>query len=83
MFHSVWTPFDIPFLRNTKTDNKTAIWAGPLVNRLVKSNIKVYNKARNHSKQIIKYHECFINYRYVGDVSASPSLIPARPREGK
>ena len=34
-FHSVWTPFDIPFLRNTETGNKTAIWAGALVNRLV------------------------------------------------
>ena len=34
-FHSVWTPFDIPFLRNTETGNKTAIWAGPPVNRLV------------------------------------------------
>ena len=34
-FHSVWTPFDILFLRNTKTCNKTAIWAGPPVNRLV------------------------------------------------
>ena len=28
-FHSVWTPFDIPFLRNPKTGKKTAIlgWA--------------------------------------------------------
>ena len=34
-FHSVWTPFDIPFLRNTETCNKTTIWAGPPVNRLV------------------------------------------------
>ena len=34
-FHSVWTPFDIRFLRNTETSNKTAIWAGPPVNRLV------------------------------------------------
>ena len=34
-FHSVQTPFDIPFLRNTETGNKTAIWAGPPVNRLV------------------------------------------------
>ena len=34
-FHSVWTPFDIPFLRNTETGNKTTIWAGPPVNRLV------------------------------------------------
>ena len=34
-FHSVWTPFDIPFLRNTEIGKKTAIWAGPLVSRLV------------------------------------------------
>ena len=28
-FHSVWTPFDIPFLQNPKTGKKTAIlgWA--------------------------------------------------------
>ena len=34
-FHSVWTPFDIPFLRNTEKGNKTAIRAGPPVSRLV------------------------------------------------
>ena len=34
-FHSVWTPFDILFLRNTEIGKKTAIWARPLVNRLV------------------------------------------------
>ena len=34
-FHSVWTPFDIPFLRNTEIGKKTTIWAGPPVNRLV------------------------------------------------
>ena len=34
-FHSVWTPFDIPFLRNTKIGKKTTIWVGPPVNRLV------------------------------------------------
>ena len=34
-FHFVWTPFDIPFLRNTEIGKKTAIWAGPPVNRLV------------------------------------------------
>ena len=33
--HSVWTPFDIPFLRNSEIGKKTAIWAGPPVNRLV------------------------------------------------
>ena len=35
-FHSVWTPFDIPFLRNTEIcKKKTAIRAGPPVIRLV------------------------------------------------
>ena len=34
-FHSIWTPFDILFLQNTKIGKKTAIGAGPLVNRLV------------------------------------------------
>ena len=34
-FHSVWTPFDIPFLRNTEMGKKTAIWVGPSVSRLV------------------------------------------------
>ena len=34
-FHSVWTPFDIPFLRNPKTGKKQQFWAGPPVNRLV------------------------------------------------
>ena len=34
-FHSVWTPFDIPFLWNTEIGKKTAIWAGPPVSRLV------------------------------------------------
>ena len=34
-FHSVWTLFDIPFLRITEIGKKTTIWAGPPVNRLV------------------------------------------------
>ena len=34
-FHSVWTLFDIPFLRNTEIGKKIAIWVGPPVNRLV------------------------------------------------
>ena len=34
-FYSVWTPFDIPFLRNPKTGKKQQFWAGPPVNRLV------------------------------------------------
>ena len=34
-FHSVWTPFDIHFLRNTEIGKKTADCTGPSVNRLV------------------------------------------------
>ena len=34
-FHSVWTPFDIPSLRNPKIGKKQQFWAGPPVNRLV------------------------------------------------
>ena len=34
-FHSVWTPFDISFLRNPKTGKKQQFWARPPVNRLV------------------------------------------------
>ena len=34
-FHSVWTPFDIPFLWNTEIGKKQQFWAGPPVNRLV------------------------------------------------
>ena len=33
--HSVWTPFDIPFLRNPKIGKKTAICVGPPISRLV------------------------------------------------
>ena len=33
--YSVWTPFDIPFLRNTEIGKKQQFWAGPPVNRLV------------------------------------------------
>ena len=34
-FHSVWTPFDIPFLRNTEIGKKPTIRAGPPISRLV------------------------------------------------
>ena len=34
-FRSVWTPFDIPFLRNTEIGKNTTIWAGPPVSRIV------------------------------------------------
>ena len=34
-FHSVWTPFVIPFLQNSKIGKKTETGTGPLVNMLV------------------------------------------------
>ena len=34
-FHSVWTLFDILFLRNSEIGKKQQFWAGPPVNRLV------------------------------------------------
>ena len=37
-FHSVWTPFDIPFLQNTEIGKKTAIRVEPSVSRLVPKN---------------------------------------------
>ena len=33
--YSVWTPFDISFLRNTEIGKKQQFWVGPTVNRLV------------------------------------------------
>ena len=45
-FHSVWTPFGIPFLQNSKIGKKTETGTGPPVNRLVpKNNIKEHIKA--------------------------------------
>ena len=34
-FHSVWTLFDILFLRNSEIGKRQQFWAGPPVNRLV------------------------------------------------
>ena len=34
-FHSIWTPFGIPFLQNSKIGKKTETGTGPPVNRLV------------------------------------------------
>ena len=34
-FHSVWTPFDILFLRNSEIGKKQQFWVGPPVSRLV------------------------------------------------
>ena len=34
-FHSIWTPFDIRFLRNSEIGKKQQYWVGPPVNSLV------------------------------------------------
>ena len=34
-FHSIWTQFGIPFIRNSKIGKKTETGTGPPVNRLV------------------------------------------------
>ena len=53
-FHSVWTRFGIPFLRNSKTREKTETGTGLQVNRLVpkiiQNSILMHIK---HPKQII------------------------------
>ena len=79
-FYPVWTPFDIGFLRNIKhATNRNWHWA-----------LDQYVSPKNSIKSCQKYmkveeywHGTIKNYRYDGDVSASPSLIPARPRVGK
>ena len=48
-FHSVWTPFDIPFCRNPKTGKKQQFWARPPVNRLVPKIIKNYTLETYHA----------------------------------
>ena len=45
-----------------------------------KNSIKSCQK---YVKVVEYWHGTIKNYRYDGDVSASPSLIPARPRVGK
>ena len=53
-FHSVWTRFDILFLRSTEIGKNTTIWVGPPVNRLVPKIIqKCINKPIKHPKQSI------------------------------
>jgi hypothetical protein len=60
---------------------KTGTGTGHWINMLVpKNNIKCCQK---YMKVVEYWHETIKNYRYDGDVSASPSLIPARPRVGK
>ena len=44
-FHSIWTPFDIPFLRNTEIGKKQQFGLGLRLIGQSQNNIKVYNKA--------------------------------------
>ena len=83
-FYSVWTPFDISFLRNTEIGKKQQFWAGPPVNRLVpkiiyKWKIKpiIVQNSRKSSMEQSKIIDTLETYQ------ASSSLIPARPRVGK
>ena len=79
-FYPIWIPFDIGFLRNKKhATDRNWLWA-----------LDQYVSPKNSIKSCQKYmkveeysHETIKNYRKDEDVSASPSLIPARPRVGK
>ena len=63
---------------------KTATGTWHYVNRLVpKNDINDYKMVIKHPRLIIKQHGTIKNYRYVGDVSAFPSLTHARPRVSK
>ena len=79
-FYPIWTPFDIGFPRNKKhtTDRN---WHRALDQYVSpKNSIKSCQK---YMKVEEYWHGTIKNYRYDGDVSASPNLIPARPRVGK
>ena len=79
-FYPFWTPFDMDFLRNKKhATNRNWHWA--LDQYVSPGNIiKSYQK---YMKVVEYWHGTIKNYRYDGDVSTSPSLIPARPQVGK
>ena len=79
-FYPVWTLFDMDFLLNEKhAANRNWHWA---LDQYVspKNSIKSCQK---YVKVVEYWHGTIKNYRYDGDVSASPSLIPALPRVGK
>ena len=79
-FLSRWTPFDMDILRNKKhATNRNWHWA---LDQYVspKNSIKSCQK---YMKVVEYWHGTIKNHRYDEDVSASPSLIPARPRVGK
>ena len=60
---------------------QTGTSTGHWINMLVpKNSIKSCQK---YVKVVEYWHGTIKNYRYDGDVSASPSLIPTRPRVDK
>ena len=78
-FYPVWTPFDRDFPRTKKhATNMNWYWG---LDQYVspKNSIKICQK---YVKVVEYWHGTIKNYRYDGDVSVSPSLIPARPRVG-
>ena len=60
---------------------QTGTDTGRWINMLVQENN--INCCQKYVEVVKYWHETIKNYRYDGDVSASPSLIPARPRVGK
>ena len=79
-FYSIWTPFDMDILRNKKhATNRNWHWA---LDQYVSPKNSI-NSCQKYMKVVEYWHGTIKNYRYDGDVSASPGLIPARPRVGK
>ena len=60
-----------------QTGTGTGQWSNMLVPKNSIKSCQKYMKVEEY------WHGTIKNYRYDGDVSASPSLIPARPRVGK
>ena len=68
------------FLRN-KNMQQIGTGTGHWINMLVPKNS--IESCPKYMKVVEYWHETIKNYRYDGDISASLSLIPARPRVGK
>ena len=87
----IFSPFREYFFKNfseIQKQQKTATGLGHLVNRLVHENIRktkenMWKHVENIKALDRKQAWSIKNYRYVCNVSASPSLTPARPRVGK
>ena len=60
---------------------QTGTGTGHSMNMLVPKNS--LKSCQKYVKVVEYWHGTIKNYRYDGDVSASPSLIHARPRVGK